>query len=508
MRKGIIILLALLLALSAFGCGRTPELPEAYQSRSVSAQTDDSVGRQAGVEADTLFCNLLDTSTENIQLNSLVSSDEGSNCFTPDSCLTENSSYASFLTPIPLEVGKSYKLARDGSDSSSWYTSVQYAAFYDANGNFLLRESTLCAFSLLEGCVLRVYTSPRCNSYLDTQLDAPPAYLMLSCGKGTMKTVSQLRVLANERVDVQEYVPYQNGEAGQPVEESISAQQMKQSVRVLFVSDLHFNSDDPESKDAGVSSLDRAQMLVDAVNAEHEKSPVDALIFLGDFEKGYGTGAAEYFAEHYAPQLKMPFYAFPGEHDMQTNEQWQAIWGTERSASVEVGGFCFLFADGYKDSWGEPDDQGTRLRPLDEASLTERIEKAEIKGDIPFLMCHSKSAVTSSDFTTDNWRSFMKKHIRVIFYAHTHEATISDYANGTVYLLNSGNFSFPNKGDWANLTDENGDPVNRWSFLDFQKQDDVIVLSRIYPKQTLEIDGNSTEYAYEIRAIGEQSFGY
>lgn len=270
--------------------------------------------------------------------------------------------------------------------------------------------------------------------------------------------------------------------------------------RVLIASDLHMNAEHLDSKYAGISHRYRMMMLVNAVNAEHQLKHVDAMIILGDFQDGYGKVSATYFKEHYAPQIQVPVYAFAGDHDYYSNEEWKEVWGTDREFSFDIGDVRFIFVDVYKNTIGQKDENGkTVLSVLDEEHQRERISGAKADGKKVVVLCHSQDGIMESAYTTAEWRSFLRANATAVFYAHTHNVVVDNHGYGELMFYNVGNFSYPPNANWDNLDDGSGTYTRRYGFRNYGKESDNSYTSRmIYPYQKLEIGEEVMTFDYTL----------
>lgn len=452
--------------------------------------------------------NKLDTSENNVKIGAGVKSG-GGNCFNIETCINANDTRVVFLTPIEIENGKIYKLCNDNSNTGTIYTVAQYFGVYDSKGDYLTRVDGRMGFSI-NGKLFRNYTNTSFNKYVDYELSDIGKYVLISSTIDNYKNIKQLRVVDFEDEQINDYIPYQCytveentrkiKECVQKVDRNteIINSLISKGFRVILASDLHFDAENPNAKIAGIRSRDRMQMFVDAVNAENRIKNVDALIFLGDFELGYGKKSATYFAKHYAPQLEMPFYAFPGDHDFYTNEEWKNIWGRNREDFLDVGDMRFIFVDVYKNTIGQKDSDGhTVLSVLDEDVQQARVQQALEAGKKAVLMAHWDGGLIRNDITTSTWRNFMRNNVTAVFCAHTHTPSVSNNGYGELYYYNTGNFSYPPNADFAKIDDGDGTAWRRYSLRNLEIGDNCNT-KLIYPHQKLLIEEVEKEWDYTL----------
>lgn len=450
--------------------------------------------------------NKLDTSENNVKIGAGIKSG-GGNCFNIETCINANDTRVVFLTPIEIENGKIYKLCNDNSSTGTIYAAAQYFGVYDSKGDYLTRVDGRMGFSI-NGKLFRNYTNTFFNKYVDYELSDIGKYVLISSTIDNYKNIKQLRVVDFEDEQINDYIPYQYytveentrkiKEYVQKVDRNteIINSLISKGFRVILASDLHFDAENPNTKIAGIRSRDRMQMFVDAVNAENRIKNVDALIFLGDFELGYGKKSATYFAKHYAPQLEMPFYAFPGDHDFYTNEEWKNIWGRNREDSFDVGDIRFIFVDVYKNTIGQKDsDDHTVLSVLDEDVQQARVQQALEAGKKAVLMAHWDAGLIRNDITTSTWRNFMRNNVTAVFCAHSHTPSVSNNSYGELYYYNTGNFSYPPNADWAKIDDGDGTAWRRYSLRNLEIGDNCNT-KLIYPHQKLLIEEAEKEWDY------------
>ena len=461
--------------------------------------------------------NILDISDKNI-LNGYGIKLNGGNCLTDiNSCLIENSERLAFKNPVKIENGIYYKVCNsDGVNEvagNSWESYLQYVGVYDENGDYITRIENSTFGFFINGKSFRQYTNSLYTKYKDYELSKIPSYVLVSATKVNKKYVKQLRKSTNEAERITNFVPYKLSliekntlqikkntlqiEKNTAVIKELQSNNGNNGIRLLFVSDLHYYTEHPEHLEGGVPERDRMQMLIDAVNAENQKKKVNALFILGDFERGYGKKSAEYFSEHYASQLQMPYYAIAGDHDFYTSGEWESIWGYGREYTVDISNLRFIIVDVYKDTIGVKENNATVVSSLDEENQIERINQALSENKLPIILCHYDNGIIG-DKTTKNWRNYIRSNVKAVFRAHTHNVVINNNGYGDLLYYTVGNFSYPPDANWENINDKNGNPTNRWSFRELYAEGEKYVTRQIYPRQTITVNEKTTNYDYSM----------
>lgn len=461
--------------------------------------------------------NILDISDKNI-LNGYGIKLNGGNCLTDiNSCLIENSERLAFKNPVKIENGIYYKVCNsDGVNEvagNSWESYLQYVGVYDENGDYITRIENSTFGFFINGKSFRQYTNSLYTKYKDYELSKIPSYVLVSATKVNKKYVKQLRKSTNEAERITNFVPYKLSliekntlqikkntlqiEKNTAVIKELQSNNGNNGIRLLFVSDLHYYTEHPEHLEGGVPERDRMQMLIDAVNAENQKKKVNALFILGDFERGYGKKSAEYFSEHYASQLQMPYYAIAGDHDFYTSGEWESIWGYGREYTVDISNLRFIIVDVYKDTIGVKENNATVVSSLDEENQIERINQALSENKLPIILCHYDNGIIG-DKTTKNWRNYIRSNVKAVFRAHTHNVVINNNGYGDLLYYTVGNFSYPPDANWENINDKNGNPTNRWSFRELYAEGEKYVTRQIYPRQTITVNEKITNYDYSM----------
>ena len=122
-------------------------------------------------------------------------------------------------------------------------------------------------------------------------------------------------------------------------------------LRFAVVTDIHYEYDDSEI--TNMSAHDKTMCLIDAVNKEHHKKPLDFLMITGDIHDNCTLEKMLAFKKDYLWRFEMPVVLFPGNHDNFTDEVWRELTGYGRQISLETEDFYFIFCDNFADNIGK-----------------------------------------------------------------------------------------------------------------------------------------------------------
>lgn len=161
--------------------------------------------------------------------------------------------------------------------------------------------------------------------------------------------------------------------------------------RILLLSDVHlchvpWYGHRPEAR--------LEKMLAD-IRREHEKSPIERILMLGDYSLDYwesepgsyaahGVSNTQRFIEEFAARLPCPFDMIPGNHEQYPAAVWERLTGFPRQFSVALGEYLFVMLDTYANP---PETGFARYTGPDMAFLTAEI--AAHAGKKIFLCAHS-----------------------------------------------------------------------------------------------------------------------
>ena len=222
---------------------------------------------------------------------------------------------------------------------------------------------------------------------------------------------------------------------------------MNKPLRILLTSDMHCT----DLMDwYGVRDADRQQAWVNAVLAEHEKHPFDAIIIAGDisldyhdkktpYDKGHSTGLI--FMQQFFSQLPdMPRFILAGNHEEFSYEDWLALVGNERQGEITLGKDTFLCLDNYHEDLGPVYDSSDKYSPMDMDYI--RAVMAAHPDNRFWLVSHYFDLNKESD----DFRALLAtdRRIKGLFMGHTHLNTLvelgEEYQN--LVIAQTGNFSY------------------------------------------------------------------
>lgn len=221
----------------------------------------------------------------------------------------------------------------------------------------------------------------------------------------------------------------------------------KTSLRILLTSDMHCTD---LMTWYGVSDADRQQAWVDAVLAEHQKQPFDAIIIAGDisldyhaektpYDKGHSTGLI--FMQQFFSQLPdVPRFIIAGNHEQFTHEDWLALVGNARQGEITLGGDTFLCLDNFREDLGPVYDSSDKYSPMDMAFIRAQLDAHP---DNRFWLVSHYFDINKE---SDEFRALLSADSRIkgLFMGHTHRNTLiplgEEYRNLTI--AQTGNFSY------------------------------------------------------------------
>lgn len=196
-------------------------------------------------------------------------------------------------------------------------------------------------------------------------------------------------------------------------------------LRVLLVSDVHFThargyfDRTPE---------ERAQKLINDILAEHEKSPIDLIVFVGDLSLDHwatnGTWTTskisdtKQFVDDYVSQLpdSIPVFVLPGNHEQYNNMQWKLITGHDRQTSYAVEGNLFIMLDNFRETL-EPNYK-------DYSAPDSVVDTAYIKQQMALYPDHNVWLISHYfhlPIQTDEFKQILcDDRVKGLFQGHTH----------------------------------------------------------------------------------------
>jgi hypothetical protein len=227
------------------------------------------------------------------------------------------------------------------------------------------------------------------------------------------------------------------------------------SLRILLTSDMHCTD---LMTWYGVSDESRLQAWVDAVLAEHQKQPFDAMIVAGDisldyhaertpYDKGHSTGLTfmQRFMSQLPPAEQLPRFILAGNHEQFSHEDWRALVGNERQGALllrhgAVGEHLFVCLDSFHEDLGPTYDSSDKYSPADVDFIREQL-RAHPEASV-WLISHS----FDMDKESDDFRSLLatEPRIRGLFMGHTHLNSCIPLGEAyrNLVIAQTGNFSY------------------------------------------------------------------
>ena len=205
--------------------------------------------------------------------------------------------------------------------------------------------------------------------------------------------------------------------------------------RVLLVSDMHYTTEEryeelkkryPEANTSvaagdafGHTQREKVELIYEAICAEHEKSPLDGVLVLGDLSiddydyRHLPDNYCRRFKEEVMDRLPCPAYALAGNHDSYPDAIWREVFGYGRQFSVELGGSVFLMADTFRETPAHG-ASGSPYTPLDVEFLEQTA--AQYAGKPLYLCAHHISEGGESDEAA----AWVRERATCMFRGHTH----------------------------------------------------------------------------------------
>ncbi len=214
--------------------------------------------------------------------------------------------------------------------------------------------------------------------------------------------------------------------------------------RVLLVSDMHYttNLSDQEMKkvksdvrvsaasgDAfGYTQEEKIEKIAEAVQREHSKSPLDAVLVLGDLSiddydwRNLPDNYCEKFRDECMKKFPCPGYAIAGNHDSYPDEIWYRIFGYHRQFSVKIGNVVFILLDTFRELPAK-DASGAHYTPVDMDFLNAELAKYPNQ---PVVLCaHYFDRQTESK----EFQNLVRNNPKVagLFYGHAHNNRLEEF---------------------------------------------------------------------------------
>lgn len=232
--------------------------------------------------------------------------------------------------------------------------------------------------------------------------------------------------------------------------------------RFLLVSDMHYTSDitmeemkyiSPTVKPSaaagdafGFTQREKIDKITEAVLAENEASPLDAVFVLGDLsiddhDFRHLPNFCRRFKEECMDALPCPSYAIPGNHDSYPDEMWSEIFGYSREFTVKFGNIAFIMLDTFNSTPAKT-ASGSPYTPANIEFLKK--ELASLNNEKIFLCAHH----ICDEKESEEFKQIVREDDRILgmFRGHTHLNKILTYEDlGNKPLVDIGGYAYMGK---------------------------------------------------------------
>lgn len=266
--------------------------------------------------------------------------------------------------------------------------------------------------------------------------------------------------------------------------------------RFLLVSDMHYTCEEsyselkklyPEAKASlasgnafGMSQREKVEKVYRDIIKEHERSPLDAVLVLGDLSiddydyRKLPKSYCEKFKEDCMDRLPVPSYAIPGNHDSWPNELWKDMMGCDRQYVLEFGDTVFIMADTFPGTPAMERDpgSGSELALVDDELLRVNLEKH--KGKKIFLCAHHLDAFLFSDKGKRLIRE--SRDLVCMYRGHVHISSVIDMGKdmGDLKLFDIGGYGYSAQLVDGKYSFNVFDPAWAWGYQILEIYDDKI----------------------------------
>lgn len=254
-------------------------------------------------------------------------------------------------------------------------------------------------------------------------------------------------------------LPEGPGDVEEPsVPEDTGDTEPTRNYRILLTSDIHCTH---LLEWYGTPYRDRMQHWVDAVLAEHEKTPFDLIVIMGDVSLDFwehrgggsyineGRSTAEEFMTDFVGQLPddLPVFVLAGNHEQYADGDWQAITGNARQGAYVLGDQLFLLLDTFGGELDPDYHHDGVYTGVDMAFVNEQLALHPDK-DV-WLIGHYFDMNKESD----EFRQLLGENERIkgLFQGHTHQCVPINLGNqyGSLTIAQTGNFAYTKATDVA-----------------------------------------------------------
>lgn len=211
--------------------------------------------------------------------------------------------------------------------------------------------------------------------------------------------------------------------------------------RILLVSDMHYTTDlsekalrltHPEATASlasgplfGRTQKEKIDLIAQAVCEEHRRSPLDAVLVLGDLsidDYDYRKLPDNYcrrFLEECMQCFPCPAWALAGNHDSYPEEEWKSIFGYGRQYSIQIKDRVFIMLDTFR-TLPAHDASGAGYTPVDTEFLS--AELAKYPTENIFLCAHYIDVAQEKQ--NESFCRLLHENDRILalFRGHTHIA--------------------------------------------------------------------------------------
>lgn len=247
--------------------------------------------------------------------------------------------------------------------------------------------------------------------------------------------------------------------------------------RVLLVSDMHLDSMSWFTLNAN----DRLAIIIEAINKENRKRPLDAVFVLGDCSSTDTTDLSNSYSwfeecvEQYLPRINVPYYVLHGNHDEISDAQWATWFPQGKNFTVVIGGYAFICVDNFS---GAPDADnrgaGDSQAAINISWFNTQVTK--LKDKKIFVLGH----YISNAFDTALVNAIgNNSNIVCAFEGHGHNSTITTLSNGKKVFMD---------GFCAYGTADNA--TGYWRFQNLELRSGSMITENQYVEYTYPTNGH------------------
>lgn len=296
--------------------------------------------------------------------------------------------------------------------------------------------------------------------------------------------------------------------------------------RVLLVSDMHYTTEetyaemkriDPSVNTSaaagnafGYTQKEKIEKIYEAVLYEHQKSPLDAVLVLGDLSiddysfRNLPLNYCRKFKEDCMDRLPCPSYAIPGNHDSYPDEIWNEIFGYGRQFTVEIGDAVFLMMDTFA-AFPANSASGSACTPLDANFLSTTLNT--YKGKKLFLCAHH----IGDKVFTEETKALIRdaESLICLFRGHTHKNAVYDLGKelGHKVLIDIGGYAYEGKCIEGRWTFSLFDFAWAWGYQIVEWDDKTDSVHTYHRKPAMHYTAENGEFDVEETVSGVVDFG-